>query len=257
MRTYARLKCCDTTKGNGWLTGNTNLNVNVSVTFLSQKLFGLCENRYLFRIHRNCGLGNPWRSPSNLMLRLPYRQLGIRIDNDPSYSFGSVDNPRGYDHAYRLDNERYSPSSLHAVRIFQEDDNVFASCILGASGGASGVHDHSAIVHADSLLIAVGPFVASLQLPTLTLNWKVQTDWATCFGDCYISHGEVDVACVSYDGTIMWSNSGADIFTKGFSVAQNRVTAIDWNDDKYVWNIATGKLIESTVNKAQNPGGGF
>lgn len=197
------------------------------------------------------------------MLRLPYRQLEIRIDNDPSFSFGSIDNPHAYDHAYRLDDEPYTPTSLHTVSVIQEDDNVFASCILGASRGASGVHEHSAVVHVDSLLIAVGPFVASLQLPALTLNWKVKTDWATCFGvyhspknRCYISHGEIDVAAVSYDGTIMWSNSGADIFTNGFAVSQNQVTAIDWNEDKYVWDIATGELIESTANKAVNPSGG-
>lgn len=197
------------------------------------------------------------------MLRLPYRQLEIHIDNDPSFSFGSVDSPHVYDHAYRLDDEPYTPTSLHTIKIVQDDETVIASSILGATGGASGVHEHSAIIHADSLLIAVGPFVVSLQLPTLTLNWKVKTDWATCFGvyhsaenRCYISHGELDVARVSYDGSIMWSSSGADIFTNGFSVSQNQVTAIDWNKDKYVWDIATGQLIETTANKAVNPSGG-
>jgi hypothetical protein len=138
------------------------------------------------------------------MLKLSHRQLEVRIDNDPSFTFGSVDNPRAYQHAYRLDDEPYTPTSLHTVRVTQEDDKAIASCILGASGGASGVHEHSAIIHADSLLIAVGPFVASLQLPTLTLKWKVKSDWATCFGvyhspenRCYIAHGEVDVAAVS------------------------------------------------------------
>ena len=203
------------------------------------------------------------RSPSNPMFKLWQRQLEVRIDNDPSFTFGSVDNPPPYDHAYRLDDEPYTPTSLHTVSVSQEDDEAIASCILGASGGASGVHEHSAIIHADSLLIAVGPFVASLQLPTLTLNWKVKTDWPTCFclyqspeNRCYISHGEVDVSAVSYDGAIIWSNSGANIFTNGFSVLQNQVTAIDWNEDKYVWDISTGKLIESTANKAVNPSGG-
>jgi hypothetical protein len=94
------------------------------------------------------------------MLRLSHRQLEVRIDNDPSFTFGSVDNPHAYDHAYRLDDEPYNPTSLHTVRVTQENDKAIASCILGASGGASGVHEHSAIIHGDSLLIAVGPFVA-------------------------------------------------------------------------------------------------
>lgn len=197
------------------------------------------------------------------MLKLSHRELEIRIDNDPSFTFRSVDNPYSYGHAYRLDDEPYSPTSLHTVTVNLEDGAPIASCILGATGGASGVHEHSAIIHSDSLIIAVGPFFASLQLPALTLNWKVKTDWATCFGvyhapenGCYISHGEIDVAAVSYDGAIIWSNIGADIFTNGFSVTQHQVTAIDWNEDKYVWDITTGKLIESTANKGVISSGG-
>ena len=34
MSNYARLKYCDTTMGNRWPTGNTNLNLNVKDTFL-------------------------------------------------------------------------------------------------------------------------------------------------------------------------------------------------------------------------------
>ncbi len=196
------------------------------------------------------------------MLSLSHRQFDVRIDNDPSFTFGSIDNPHSYDHAYRLDDEPYTPTSLHTVMVAQDDEKPVASCILGASGGASGVHEHSGIIHADSLLLAVGPFVASLRLPTLTLNWKLKTDWATCFGvyhspehRCYISHGETDVAAVSYDGAIIWTNSGADIFTNGFSVSPNHITAIDWNQDEYVWDIATGKLIESTANKTMHGSG--
>lgn len=195
------------------------------------------------------------------MLRLPYHNREIHIDNDPSYTFGSIDNPHVYDHAYRLGDETFAPTSLHTVRVIQEDETVFASSILAATGGASGIHGNSAIVHGDSLLVAVGPFVVSLELPALTLNWSVQTDWAVCFGvyhspdnQCYISHGELEVAAVSYDGSVRWTNSGADIFTNGFFVSHNRITAFDWNDDKYVWDIANGRSLESTLDKTPNPG---
>lgn len=194
------------------------------------------------------------------MLRLPYRNGEIQVDIAPPYTFGSIDNPHLYDHEYRLGDETYSPASLHSVRVLEEDEMVLASSILGAAGGASGIHGNSAIVHGNSLLIAVGPFVVSLELPALTLNWSVQTDWAVCFGvyhstdnQCYISHGELEVAAVSYNGSILWSNSGADILTNGFFVSHNRITAFDWNDDKYVWDIATGRLLESTLDKTPNP----
>lgn len=189
------------------------------------------------------------------MLRITYGQLEIHLDSDPTFSFGSADNSNTYSEAYHLDDEgQYPPTSLHTVRVVQDDGQVLASCILGASRGATGVHEHSAIVNAESLLIAVGPFMASLRLPALTLDWKVKVDWATCFGvyhspenRCYLSHGECDVAAVFYEGVIKWSQSGADIFTNGFSISPSQATAIDFNNDKYVWDIATGALIESTI----------
>lgn len=191
----------------------------------------------------------------NLMLRLSHTQYQITIDNDPSFTFGSIDNPHFYDHAYRLDDERYAPTSLHAVGVTQLDELPIASCILGASRGSSGLHEHSAFIHADTLFFAVGPFVVSLQLPLLSLNWKVMTDQVTCFGvyhapehRCLVSHGELEITAVTYEGAIIWSNSGADIFSNGFSTSRDRVIAIDWNEDRYVWDITTGKLIETTIN---------
>lgn len=197
------------------------------------------------------------------MLRLPYRQFEVQIDSDPSFAYGSNDNSHSYHHIYRLDDELYTPTSLHTVSVIQDDGLVTVTCILIASGGGSIVHEHSAIIQSDSLLLAVGPYLTSLQLPALTLTWKVKVDWATCFGvyhspenRCYISHGELDVAAVSYGGGLMWSNSGADIFTNGVSLTQHHVTAIDWNEDKYVWDIATGALVEVTVKKVVNPNSG-
>ena len=108
------------------------------------------------------------------------------------------------------------------------------------------------MIHVDALVIAVGPFMALLYLPTLELEWKVKVDTVTCFGvydstdnQCFVSHGELDIARVSYEGAIEWSRSGADIFTNGFSVSADRITAIDWNGDTYVWDIETGRVIET------------
>jgi hypothetical protein len=122
------------------------------------------------------------------------------------------------------------------------------------------VHENSAIISRESLIIAVGPFMASLRLPTLELNWKVKADDATCFGvyhspanACYISHGEIDIARVSYGGAIDWANSGADIFTNGFTISKDRVIAVDWNGDVYAWDIRTGARIEATPDNVMKP----
>ena len=78
------------------------------------------------------------------------------------------------------------------------EGSVISSCILTAVGGATGIHDHSALICGDSCIIAVGPFMCSLHIPSLDLEWKAEVDWATCFGvyysakhHCLISHGEL------------------------------------------------------------------
>lgn len=188
------------------------------------------------------------------MVTFEFGQFAIEVLNVPDYSPGSADNPRRYEREHRLDDGAHTPSSRHAARVLSDDgDSEVASCILVASGGATGIHDHSALVNGDSLILAVGPFMVSLKLPTLDLNWKIRTDTATCFGvhhskkhQCYISHGELNVARVSYAGAIEWSQGGADIFTNGFVFMDDDVEAIDFNDDVYVWEIGTGRLLRST-----------
>jgi hypothetical protein len=66
------------------------------------------------------------------MVRLAFGQFEIVLDNDPAYSFGSLDIPRIYDQSYRLDDEPYQPTSVHAVRVISiEDQTEIAACILG------------------------------------------------------------------------------------------------------------------------------
>lgn len=176
--------------------------------------------------------------------------LTIEVFDDSAYSPGSRDNSRQYDREYQLDDKKYKPSSLHAVRVLSDNSEI-ASCILFASGGATSIHDHSGVIHHDSLILAVGPFIVSLSLPMLELNWKTQSDYATCFGvyhsekhHCFISHGELEVARVSYTGEIEWAQSGADILTNGFIVTDDSIKAIDFRNDSYVWNIEDGRPVK-------------
>lgn len=182
------------------------------------------------------------------MLELTANQYRIAISNDPTYSLGSADNISTYDREYALDDARakYTITSRHAIRVF-EAHNVIQTCILLAGGGASGIHAHSAIVRDESCVIAVGPFLASLRIPGLELQWTTQTDAATCFGvycsgkhQCLISHGELEIARVSFDGDISWQSSGADIFTNGFTLHEDWVQVIDFYNREYRFDIATG-----------------
>ena len=193
------------------------------------------------------------------MLQLSHTKFGIVVFDDPNYSLSSVDNVVRHDDAYVLDqNDREPVSSKHVVQIFH-DEGPQRSCILLAPGGASGVHEHSAIIVKESCIIAVGSHIASLAIPTLQLQWSKCVDSATCFGvyfcedyDCLISHGELDITRLTCEGRIEWQSSGADIFTNGFHIFDDIVRAIDWNDKHYWFDIHTGKEIEPKSHLAND-----
>ena len=188
------------------------------------------------------------------MLELSAGKYRVEITNDPFHTVGSADNCHSYDHEYYLDDARseYAVTSRHAVKISDKTETV-ATCILLAGGGASGIHQHSAIIHDHSCIIAVGPFITSLKIPSLELLWSTKTDTATCFGvyradnhHCLISHGELEIARVSYDGQLAWQTGGADIFTNGITIHDNWVHVVDFNDMEYMIDIETGREIAAT-----------
>ncbi|HMP71518.1 MAG TPA: hypothetical protein PKA76_19385 [Pirellulaceae bacterium] len=185
------------------------------------------------------------------MLELVAGKYRVIIANDPTYAIGSADNVRSCDHIYHLDDARaeYAVTSRHTVTV-TEDNKTIATCILLAGGGASGVHENSALIHQDNCIIAVGPFLASLILPTLELNWATQADDATCFGvhqsqyhECLISHGEMVISRVTFRGTIVWQADGAEIFTNECLLYGNVVRVTDFNDREYIFDINNGREI--------------
>ena len=181
------------------------------------------------------------------MLCLQTSSYDIVIENDPLYTPGSADHLRTYGHQYWLGEQDYRPSSQHSLRVMKSNIEV-ASCILLTTGGPSGVHEHSASLHELSCIIAVGPFMCSLEIPHLHLQWYRQVDRATCFGvyyaskhNCYISHGELEITCVSCTGELKWSVSGRDIFTNGFYLHDDYVEVVDWNDEVYHIELPCGE----------------
>lgn len=113
--------------------------------------------------------------------------------------------------------------------------------MIGAGGGCSAVHEHSALEIDDKLYLAVGDSVVCLSLESpRRLLWSVQTDMATCFGihwaeqqRALISHGELEISRLSTEGVIAWQTSGADIFSEGFRLLSDYVETIDFNGAVY------------------------
>ena len=182
----------------------------------------------------------------NSVLSLTHDEFELQIGFCDPYSPNSWEVSH-YDLTYRLGDQSQRYSSVHSV-ITITDAQVQQSCIVYATGGATGVHEHSAIVHKDQLILAVGPFLCCLGIPSLELCWYQEVDAATCFGvyysanrNCFISHGELEITRVELDGEIKWKSGGADILTNGFELFKEHVEVVDWNNWRYFIDLDTGQ----------------
>ena len=174
------------------------------------------------------------------------------IGDEGDYTPGSADNPRTFDRAYVFDprKERYY-SSACSVTLRDGGGGGATSCVLVATGGATGIHEHSAVLHPTALFVAVGDTVAALALPSLDLLWSRTADPATCFGvynaapyrRCLITHGELTVTRLGYDGTVHWEAGWREIFTGPFVlVAGDEVQATDFDGRVVRISIKDGTL---------------
>ena len=167
----------------------------------------------------------------------------IELIDEPAYTFGSTDNVRRYGFSKHLDNES-GPTSVHGVLL-----NGEPLAVLGDSGGCSGVHAHSAIVLGDLLFFAVGRHVVCLRPTPFEYRWTLKTDFTTCFGVHYneahhalVSHGELEITRFKEDGTLLWSTSGADIFTEGFAAGPSFIEVRDFEGRNYRFDYADGHV---------------
>ena len=197
------------------------------------------------------------------MLRLTSDSYEVTITNDQDYILGGHHAKVSYEREYIFGDTAYLMSQ-HAV-ICRDASNTSHSCILLGDGGMSGVHAHSSILHQDQCLVAVGRHLVALRLPDFALAWSVVVDTATCFGvyfspkyDCFISHGECEIARVTKAGEIVWWSSGKDIFTNGFTLHADTIEVIDFNEERYQIEIATGtSTLVSGNNRSHGKSSGW
>jgi hypothetical protein len=170
----------------------------------------------------------------------------VAIQDEPAivYPDSVAQRPGTYQRRYIL-GKAHLATSAHGIKYGEPE--VLHSCLLMASGGPTSVHPRSALLHHARCIVAVSSFLVGLQLPDLDLVWQVQVDTASCFGvyhlpqyESYLSHGELDIARVSYDGEILWSSSGKDIFTNGLAVYDAYIEVVDFNNEKYHIDLSTG-----------------
>jgi hypothetical protein len=177
-----------------------------------------------------------------MTVTLRHNDLTIELFDDSAFN-QTADSPTTYDKIIQTDKDKpYSPSSQHAIKIYQ-DNNTVASAIILASGGGTGVDNETALIDEDNLIVRCSNKLFSLTLPNLESNWMIEADWATCFSihkyqDTYISHGEVSIARIDKAGKILWSYGGADIFVclyegNPFEMHDSYIALTDFNGSTY------------------------
>lgn len=169
----------------------------------------------------------------------------IELVNESDYNPDSNDNMNTYSNDY-LTESKFRLSTKIGIKVY-ENGTELNSAIIGAEGGATGLHKTSQIIESKRILICCSDSVFCLELPTLNLNWKTKVDEATAFeifkiANGFIIHGELEITRIDDNGKIIWQNGGADIFVSQggngeFEVRADFVKATDWGNRIYKWNL--------------------
>jgi hypothetical protein len=168
----------------------------------------------------------------------------LTIIQEHNYSPSSSDNVNPYAKEYNLEPD-YQASSVYIINC-----GDISNCVLTAGGGTSAVSSRTAVISDSKVWVGIGDQLVCLSLPSLEIEWHQKIDDATCFG-LYVSpdgmglliHGELVISKITFSGGLIWSTSGKDIFTEGFSVNGNFIEAVDFNHENYRIEIANGQNI--------------
>ena len=168
-------------------------------------------------------------------------QYVVKIDLDPTYTNNSTDNVNQYDFVY-FKESYYRFNSITGIKVYQ-DEKLIKSAVIGAEGGATGIHENSLVVEDDRVVVCCSDSIFCLSIPDLSLLWQTKADSITCFEifsyhDTYIVHGEMGISRIAHDGNLIWQKGGADIFvtlsgTNNFKLTDEYIMATDFNYQKY------------------------
>jgi hypothetical protein len=167
----------------------------------------------------------------------------IEIIDETTYTFGSSDNLRRYPFECDL-SAGDRPSSVHGVII-----DGLPAAVFGACGGTTRPHPGSLLKQGGRYYLAVGSFVVCFSASPFEHHWSLAVDPATCFGvyccvdsGALIAHGELEISRFTDAGNIVWSASGADIFSEGFALRAGIAEAVDFNGKVYRFDLSDGRL---------------
>lgn len=164
---------------------------------------------------------------------------------------------RRYGFSKLLCTSAHSPTFARGLLVNGEPLALF-----GGGGISSAVHSHSGLVLGDRLFLAIGQHVVCIRTSPFEFLWALKTDEAMCFAVRYceprralISHGELEISRFTAEGTLLWSASGADVFSEDIDAAPHFVAARDFRGGKYHFDYVDGhELIRSASDCASGKG---
>ena len=192
------------------------------------------------------------------MISLENKKYRIDIIDESVYTVKSFDYDFQYDKIHLgSEIQDYKPYAQYGVMVYI-NDVLLKSALVMASGGVTSIHNVSAVMDDDRLLMCCGNHILCMKIEDLDLLWNQQADSATCLEifnikGGYIVHGEIAITRLDRDGQKLWSTCGADIFlTKegegGCEVTEDSILVTDWNNDHYTIDFE-GRIVNDTVKR--------
>ncbi len=171
---------------------------------------------------------------------LKYVDFEIELVNDEHYTIGSADNTTKYDFEYNGD---LKSTTKHGV-LLKKHGEIVKSVILFGDKGQTSIHQRSAVVFDDMLIVCVSNLVFCLYLPSLELRWVSEIDEVTCLqifktSESYLIHGEMAITRIAFTGDVIWSYSGEDIFvspneSENIKLTAHGIEIADWGGKNYL-----------------------
>ncbi len=176
------------------------------------------------------------------MIELYFDHCKIELSNESNYAPNSTDNVVAFEKTFGVEEGGIYHSTKHGIKIYK-NGKLLGSVLVCAVGGATGIHETSAVTIKNNILICCADSIFSLSLPDLSLNWMKKVDDATCFQifnteNGIFVHGELKASKIDEAGNIIWSAGFADILVtpdgkKEFIFHDNFIEIEDWNRTKY------------------------
>lgn len=180
------------------------------------------------------------------MLKLPSPPYTLEFINECDPADTGRPDSMIYERYYTLNTQNVSGCRF-GVRVKLGSD-LQASCLVMSNGAMFKIDSDSVIVYRQRCVLAVGPHVAALSVPSLDLVWSCEVAWFGIVGiyylpsiDSIVVHGETEVARLSMEGVLLWNHAAADLLTNGFEIREGYVHAVDWDNREYKIDLETGE----------------